>query len=40
MNQTQLKVRKARKHTNDPPDLFTNGKKNKNFTQESINFET
>jgi transposase len=40
MNQTQLTVRKARKHSNDPTDLFTNCKKNKNFTQETINFET
>jgi len=38
MNQTQIRVRKARKHSNDPPDLFTNASKKENFVQESLNF--
>jgi hypothetical protein len=40
MNQTQIRVRKARKHTKDPPDLFTNAAKKKIFVQESIIFQT
>jgi hypothetical protein len=38
MNQTRLPVRKARKHTKAPPDLFANCPKKKNFEQTSIDF--
>jgi hypothetical protein len=40
MNQTQIRVRKARKHSDSPPDLFANGSKKKNFMQQTIIFET
>jgi IS4 transposase len=40
MNQTQVKVRKARKHTKTPPNLFSNCPKKKNFEQLMINFKT
>jgi len=40
MNQTQIRVRKARKHTKVMPDLFTNCPKMKNYQQQSIIFET
>jgi len=40
MNQTQVKVRKARKHSKDKPDLFSSSPKKKNFVQETIIFET
>jgi len=40
MNQTQVRVRKARKHTKVPPNLFSNCPKKKNFVQQFINFET
>jgi len=40
MNQTQIRVRKARKHAKDPPDLFSNCPKKKNFEQQTINFKT
>jgi hypothetical protein len=40
MNQTQIRVRKARKHADDTPDLFTKATKKKNFVQESINFSS
>jgi hypothetical protein len=39
INQTQLRTRKARKHVKDPPDLFSDCKKKKNFVQNSIFFE-
>jgi hypothetical protein len=38
MNQTQLRVRKARVHAKSPPDLFFNSTKNKNFVQQYIHF--
>jgi hypothetical protein len=38
MNQTQLTVRKGRKHAKAPPDLFSNVTKNKNYVQSFINF--
>ncbi len=40
MNQTQVRVRKARKHAKVPPNLFSNCPKKKNFVQQFINFET
>jgi len=40
MNQTQVKVRKARKHIKDPPNLFRSCPKKKIFEQFSINFKT
>jgi hypothetical protein len=39
MNNTQVKVRKARKHSRDKPDLFSNAHKKKNFIQESLIFK-
>jgi len=39
MNQTQVIVRKARKHVSDLPDLFTNGLKKENFVQKTIDFQ-
>jgi hypothetical protein len=40
MNQTQVRVRKARKHAKAPSDLFSNCTKMKIFEQQLINFET
>jgi len=40
MNQTQVRVRKARKHSKDPPDLFANATKKKNFEQQILIFKT
>jgi hypothetical protein len=39
MNQTQVRVRKARKHTKAPPNLFTNTDKKKILVQESLFFQ-
>jgi hypothetical protein len=40
MNQMQVKVRKARKCSKAPPDLFSDCPEKKIYTQETINFET
>jgi len=39
MNQTQVRVRKARKHSGDPPDLFKNSSKEKKLEQQCDLFE-
>jgi len=40
MNQTQVRVRMARKHTKDPPDLFADAMKKKIYVQKSLDFDT
>ena len=40
MNQTQVRVRKARKHAKDPPDLFAGATKKKIYLQQSLAFDT
>jgi hypothetical protein len=39
INQTQIKVRKARKHSKEVPDLFSECAKKKNFVQKSLFME-
>ncbi len=38
VNATQIKVRKARRHGTEPPDLFTNVKNEKDFEQLLLDF--
>jgi hypothetical protein len=38
VNSTQITVRKARKHSKDPPDLFNSKNNNKNFYQLLLDF--
>ena len=40
MNQTQVRVRKVRKHAKDPPDLFAGATKKKIYRQQSLVFDT